>query len=69
MHKSKCQNQEFTTNRTLSESHLQRKEHFHENPLYFRIYAVFEADNEIENSSKGNEKTNNFKQNPVINGY
>ena len=45
------------------------KKHFHKNPLYFRIYADFEADNEKDKSSIGNKTTNNYKQNPVLNGY
>ena len=36
---------------------------------YFRIYAVFEADNEIVVSSIGNKTTNIYKQNHVYNGY
>ena len=43
--------------------------HFHKNPLYFRIYADFAADNAIDNSSKVDKTTNNYKQNPVCNGY
>ena len=39
------------------------------NPLYFRIYADFEADNERDDSSLGNKTTNIYKQNPVLNGY
>ena len=46
-----------------------KKKHFPKNPIYFRIYADFEADNEEDNSNIGNEKTNNSKQNPVLNGY
>ena len=46
-----------------------KKKHFHENPLYFRIYADFEADNEKDNSNIGNKTTNIYKQNPVLNGY
>ena len=45
------------------------KKHFHKNPLYFRIYTYFEVDSEIHNSSIGNERTNIFEQNPMINGY
>ena len=45
------------------------KKHFHKNPLYFRIYADFEADNEKDNSKIGNKTTNIYKQNPVLNGY
>ena len=54
---------------TSPESHLQWKKHFHKNPLYFRIYADFEADNEKDNSSIGNKTINIDKQNPVLNGY
>ena len=45
------------------------KKHFQKNPLYFRIYADFEADNEKDNSGIGNKTTNIYKQNPVLNGY
>ena len=37
--------------------------------MYFRIYADFEADNEIDNSSIGNKTTNIYKENPVLNGH
>ena len=46
-----------------------KKKHFHKNTLYFRIYADYEADKEIVDSSIGKKTTNNFKQNPVLNGY
>ena len=39
------------TIRILSESHIQTNKHFHKNPLYFRIYADFEDDNEIDSST------------------
>ena len=45
------------------------KKQFHKNPLYFRIYADFEADNENENSIIGNKTKNIYKQNPILNGY
>ena len=46
-HEKKCENnQEITTIRTSSDSHLHWKYNFHKNPLFFRIYADFEADNE-----------------------
>ena len=66
--KPKCENYDTTTIRTSSESHLHWKGHFHKNPLYVWIIAVFESDNEIDNSSKGNKKPSFFKQNPVFNG-
>ena len=45
------------------------KKHFQKNPLKFRRYADFEADNEKDNSGKGNKTTNIYKQNPVLNDY
>ena len=48
IHKAKCENNDITTNRTSSESHIQWKKHFHKNPLYSRIYADFEVDNKID---------------------
>ena len=68
-HKEKCGDDNITTIRTSNESHLQWKKHFHKNPLYFRIYADFEADNEKDNSIVGDKTTNIYKQNPVLNGY
>ena len=68
-HKQKCGADNITTIKTSNESHLHWKKHFHRNPLYFRIYADFEADNEKDNSIVGNKTTNIYKQNPVLNGY
>ena len=68
-HKPKCEKNDITTIKTSNESHLHWKKRFHENPLYFRIYADFEADNEKHNSVIGNKTTNIYKQNPVLNGY
>ena len=45
------------------------KKHFHRNPLYFRIYADFEAETGIDNSTIGNKTTNIYKQYPGLNGY
>ena len=42
---------------------------FSKNPLYFRIYADFEANNEKFNYIISNKTTNIYKQNPVLNGY
>ena len=42
-HKEKCGDDNICTIRTSNESHLYWKRHFHENPLYFRIIADFEA--------------------------
>ena len=68
-HKQKCGIDNITTIKTSNESHLHWKKHFHKNPLYFRIYADFEADNEKDDSIVGNKTTNIYKQNPVLNGY
>ena len=69
IHKPKCENNDITTVRTSPDSHFHWKKLFQKNPLYFRIYADFEADNEKSNSSMGNKTTNIYKQNPVLNGY
>ena len=68
-HKQKCGNDNITVIRTSNESNLYWKKYFHKNPLYFRVYADFEADNEKDNSIIGNKTTNIYKQNPVLNGY
>ena len=69
IHKPKYENYDITTIRTSSESHLHWKDHFHKNPLYFRIIADFEADNETEDrKAVCNKTTNIYKQNPVCNG-
>ena len=69
LRKPNCENINITTIKTSNESHLYWKRHFHKNPLYFGIYADFEADNEKDNSIIGNKTTNIYKQNPVLNGY
>ena len=69
IHKLNCENNDNTTIRTSRELHLHWKKHFHKNPVYFRINADFEADNEKDNSNLGNKTTNICKQNPVLNGY
>ena len=68
-HKPKCENNDITSIKTSNESHLYWKKHFHKNPLYFRVYADFEADNEKDDTIVGNKTTNIYKQNPVLNGY
>ena len=67
-HKQKCGIDNITTIKTSPDSHFHWKKHFHKNPLYFRIYADFEADIEKDNSIIGNKTTNIYKQNPVLNG-
>ena len=68
-HKEKCGEDNICTIRTSSDSHFFWKKHFHKNPLYFRIFADFETDNEIDNSRLGKKSTNIYKQNPVLNCY
>ena len=55
--KPKSENFDITTIRTSSESHLHWKDHFHNNPLFFRIIADFEAYNASDKSSIGNKST------------
>ena len=70
LHKPRCENTDITTIRNSRESHIfWKKKHFCKSPLYFRIYADFEADNENDNSSKGNETTKIYNQSPVLIGY
>ena len=68
-HKEKFGDDNICTIRTSNESHLYWKKHFIRNPLQFRIIADFETDNEIDGSNIGSKTTNNYKQNPVLNGY
>ena len=50
--------QEIISARLSTKSHLYWKKQFHKSPLFSRIYADFEAVNEIGNSSIGNKTTN-----------
>ena len=68
-HKEKCGEDNICTIRTSNESDLYWKKHFHKSPLYFKIIADFEADNDIDGSIIGKKTTNFYKQNPVLNGY
>ena len=68
-HNEKCGDDNICTIRTSNESHLYWNKHFHRNPLYFRIIADFEADNEIDGSNIGNNTTIIYKQIPVLNAY
>ena len=36
---------------------------------FFKIHADFEAHNDIDNSSVGDKTINNYKLNPVLNGF
>ena len=68
-HKEKCGEDNICTIRTSNESNLYWKKHFHKNPLYFKIIADFEADNEIDGSNVGDKTINIYKQDPVLNGF
>ena len=68
LNKPKREKNEITTIRTSPESHLHWENLFNKNSLYFRKYAVFEADNEKDYSSTGNKTTNFYRQNPVLKG-
>ena len=57
-HKERCGQQKVNRIETSIEPPLYRKKNFHKNPLYFRIYADFEADNEIDDSNTGSKTTN-----------
>ena len=54
-HIQKCIQNGKTSIRNSLESHFYTKNHFHRNLLFFGIYADFEADNEIDNFSRGNK--------------
>ena len=68
-HKEKCGDDNICTIRTSNESYLYWKKHFHKNPLYLRIIADFEANNEKHGSKIGNKTTNIYKQKPILNAY
>ena len=66
IHKPKCENNDITTTRASSDSHIYWKKPFHKNPLNFRIHSDFESDNENDKSSIGIKTTNFYKQSPVL---
>ena len=68
-HKENCGDANICTFRKSNESHIQWNKLFHKSLLNFRIYADFEADNEIDISSISKKTANIFKQNLVLNGY
>ena len=67
-HKQQCGERDTTSLSLSIRSQIYWNSHFHKNQLYFRIYAEFEANNEIDNSSIGNKATINYKQNQILNG-
>ena len=52
---------------TIKTSILKKK--FLKMKLFFRTYAIFEADNEIDSSKKGDKTTDVYKQNSVCNSW
>ena len=68
-HKQKCGEDNICTIRTSNDSHLYWKKHFHKNPLFFRNFDDFEGDNKVDGSNIGDQTTNIYKQNPVLNDY
>ena len=62
-------NFDITTVKTSPEPQLPWKKLFHKNPLEFRTYVDFEADNEKDDFRIGNKTTNTYKRNPILNGY
>ena len=68
-HKQKCEQQEITSIKTPNESQVYRKKYFHKVEIFVRIYADFEAENQIDKSNEGDRTTNIFKKNPVCSGY
>ena len=67
--KEKCGEDNIRTIGTSNESHLYWKKQFHKNPLYFRINADFEADNEIDCSNIGYKTTKNYIRTPTLNSF
>ena len=66
-HKRTCEKQEIRAFKTSNESRLYWKKHFHDNPIYVRVYGEFGADNQIDKSSERNKTTNVYEQNAVCN--
>ena len=69
LQKQKCGEDNITTLKTSTESHISWRKPFHKNLSFFRINAGFEVDNEEDNSNIGNKTTNIHKQIPVLYGY
>ena len=65
----RCEPQEITANKASNEFHLYWKKYFPRNPFCFRIYADFEANNEVDNSRIAKKETNIYQQIPVCFGY
>ena len=68
--KQKCDmRHDITTIKTSNEPYTYEDKHCHKNLVCFRIYADFEADNEIDDTYIGIKTTIIYKQNPVYNSY
>ena len=69
-HKQKCDmRHDIATIKTSNTPYTHWDIHCHKNPVYFRISADFEADNEIDSKCNGKKTTDIHKQNPVCSGY
>ena len=69
-HKQKCDmRHDITTIKNSYKPYINWDKHCHKIPVYFRIYADVEADNEIDYTCSGKKTTNVYKQNPGCNGY
>ena len=69
-HKQKCDmRHDITTIKTSKKPCTHWDKHCHKNPVYFRIPADFEADNEIDSKCNANKTTNIYRQNPFCSGY
>ena len=63
----KGENYHISIIRSSCKSDLHWKDRFHKKPLFFRFYADFEVDNEIEDSKAVcNKTTDIYRQNSII---
>ena len=79
-HKQSWEQHGIRALKTSKESHLYWEKYFHKNPVFRRIYADFEVDNEVDasfansslcdySSSICTKRFNTYEQNPICNGY
>ena len=67
-YKERCEQQDFTAIRLSIDKHLAWKKHYQKVPL-FTVYADFECNNEIDNSTISEKTTNINRQNLYCNRY
>ena len=69
-HIQNCGQQEVTSTKLSREPYIFWENHFHRNPVPFRIIADFEAEYKIgDDKVVGKKTTKIYKQKPVIDGY